>query len=274
MNSLLTVANWVLPLLYLALMVDYGATFFLRVRVSSKGRGIGAVVLVHAAFFVLRAAHLRQLPLTNAYDILSLVALSTAAVYWLLERAGRDRRAGLFVFLLVFLFQYTASVFLAHTIGAGTAVRSGAYGWDQLHVIPAVLAYTAISLAGVYGVLELVTQRNLKRHRFGLLFDRLPPVELLGKMIWCALLVGFCFLTISVATGPFLFAHSQPNPTAPFWKAKVAVKIILGSIAWVICLTALAGKILRRWPIRTVSVVAVIDFVTVLALLISSAVLS
>jgi ABC-type uncharacterized transport system permease subunit len=274
MNVLLTIANWLLPLLYLALMIDYGVTFFLRVRTSGGGGGIVAVVAAHAAFFVLRTVQLGYPPLTNSYEILSFVALSIGAVYWLVERVSRDRRAGAFVFLVAFALQYTASVFLAYRIEQGAALAAIPNVWDQLHVISAVLAYTALILAGVYAVLHLVTERNLRRHQFGQLFDRLPPVDLLGKMIWCALLIGLGFLTVSVVSGPLLFAHPPAGSPPPLWQAKTILRIVLGSLAWVVCLTAVAGKVFRRWPSRVVSAFAVAVFLVILVMLVTSAALA
>lgn len=274
MNTVLTVGNWLLPLLYLALMIDYGVTFFLRVRTSGGGGGIVAVVLCHAAFFVLRGIRQGYPPLMSPYEVLSFIAVSIAAVYWLMERVGRDRRAGAFVFLVAFALQYTSSLFQAHAIGEGAASGGLASAWDGFHAISAILAYTALILAGVYGVLERVIERNLKRHRFGPLFDRLPPVDLLGKMIWCALLIGFGFLTVSVLTGPFLMAHAPGGGPGPIWRTKTIMKIVLGSIAWAICLVGVFGKVFRRWPTRTISAVAVVEFVVILTMLIASAALT
>jgi ABC-type uncharacterized transport system permease subunit len=264
MDDLLTIANWLLPLFYLALLIDYGATFFMAVRVHARSPWVVAVIAVHAAFLVLRGVHGGYSPLVGQYGILSVVALSMAAIYWVLERIARDRRAGLFIFGLIFLFQYTASVFLpsAETEAAGP-------WWARLHVVPAALAYTALSLGGVYGLLHLVAQRNLKRHRFGLLFDRLPPLELLGKMTWWALLHGFGFMTVSIVTGMWL-AQAQGH----VMDLALATKIAIGSFAWVICLVAILGKKAGKWPMSRISLIAVAGFLAIMALLVASVTLS
>lgn len=269
MDTLLTLLNWLLPLLYVALLLDYGATFFLGIRTHVRTPHAAVAVAAHLGLLILRGVHLGYPPLVNNYEILSLVAVSMAGMYWALEGIGRDRRAGLFVFALVFLFQYTSSTFLAGSIATAGADAGRGSPWVRLHVVPAVLAYTALTFAGVYGLLHLIAQRNLKRHRFGLLFDRLPPLELLGRRTWHALLLGFAFTTVSVATGLLLFSHNSDVS-----QAKVASKILAGSAAWAVCLLAVLGRWIGKWSILQVARIAVTGFAVIMALLIISAALS
>ncbi|HUW30109.1 MAG TPA: hypothetical protein VM223_00695, partial [Planctomycetota bacterium] len=103
MAVLVTLTNWLLPLLYLGLLIDYGTTFFLRTRTASRNPLLPVVLVVHALFLVLRSIHEGRPPMVHGHEILSILALSTAAVYLVLEIAVRDRRAGVFIVLLVFL---------------------------------------------------------------------------------------------------------------------------------------------------------------------------
>ncbi len=264
MSSLLTIVNWLLPLLYAVLLIDYGACFFLRLKAQSRNIWLVPVLGLHALFLVLQAIQLGHPPLNNVYEILSVLALSTGAVYAVVEFASRDRRTGMFVFALVFLFQYTSSIFPGQS-----STQAG--GWARLHIVPALVAYTAFAIAAVYGLLHLLTERNLKKHRFGVLFDRLPPLDLLGRMTWHALLGGFVFITITMITGA---SFSYWGGTEQVTEAKVLVKIIIGSIAWVIYVVAVLGKLLGKWPSRRISSIALAGFAVIMILLIVSGILS
>ena len=77
MTSLLVIVNWLLPLLYLALLVDYGATFFLRTKAQVRHPWLVVVLCVHALFLVLRTLELGHPPLGDVFEILSVLALST-----------------------------------------------------------------------------------------------------------------------------------------------------------------------------------------------------
>jgi ABC-type uncharacterized transport system permease subunit len=268
MPALLAVGNAVLPLLYLALLIDYGATFFLRTRTQARTPWLLAVVALDLGYLVARGLHLGYPPVTATAEILSVLALATAAVYAWVELATRDRRTGVFVLLLAFLFQYAGSFLTAGGAAAEAAEPAGGL-WGRLHVLPAVVSYTALGFAGVYGTLYLLARRDLRRHRFGVFFDRLPPLEALGPMAWHALLTGFVAMTVAIAVTPLMLGGSQGEMTA-----KIVAKIVTGSVAWVVCAAGVFGHWLGRWPPARTSAVAVVGFLLVMILLAASGVLS
>jgi len=275
MVHLLTFVNWLLPLLYFALLMDYGPAFLLHTKVQSRNPWPGVVIAVHAAFLVLMGIRLGYPPLVSSHEVLSVVALATAAVYWVVEIASRDRRMGTFVILLAFIFQYTSSTFLAQTIASPAAVSVAAQSnWARLHIVPAVVAYAGLAISAVYGVLHLVVRRDLKQHRFGLIFDRLPSLDQLGRMTWYALLVGFAFLTLTVATGPIIARQLDLAGKSVLSDPKVATKIIIGSIAWLTYAVAIMGRLVGKWSASRVSALVVNGFFVIMALLVVSVLLS
>ena len=270
MADLLAIGNWLLPLLYLALLVDYGTTFFLRTRTEARSPWLGVAVAAHLVYLVVRGVHLGYPPVTSAQEIASVLALTTAGVYAWVELASRDRRTGVFVLLLAFLFQYTSSMLLAGRVAEASEIAPGAVGvWARLHVVPALVAYTALAFAGVYGLLYLLEHRGLRRHRFGVLFDRLPPLDVLEPMAWHALLTGFVAMTVAIAAGPLLLQAEGGEMTT-----KVVTKIITGSVAWVVCAVAVLGHWIGKWRASRTSAIAVVGFLVVMALMIVSGLLS
>ena len=267
MDTLLSIMNWLLPLIYLALAIDYGATFILRNRTHVRNPGVVLAIGVHAAFLAMWGARFGGLPLYSNYEILTVIAISSAVVSFAIELVTRDRRAGVFVFLLIFLMQYTSSTALAVDIANGSAV---ARGWGRIHVLPAILAYTAMAFGAIYATLYLVGQRNLKHHNFGILFDRLPPLDLLGRMSFQSLLVGFAFMTATMITGGAMFhgggADGGTIPVDP----KLLAKIIIGSAAWIICAVDVFGKYVLKWSVSRVSAITLAGFLIIVLLFLAS----
>lgn len=275
--ALLAIASWLLPLLYLGLVIDYGAAFFLRTRMHSRSPWIPVVAIFHGVFLIFRGIHLNHPPLTSGYEILSLVALSCTVVYYAGELVSKDRRSGLFVFLAVFLLQYTSSVFSQGAIAGGGEIEAGteaAYAWHRTHVAAATFAYTALAFAALHGTLYLIGRRNLKQHRFGLLLDRLPPLELLGKSSRYALLAGFVFMTVSVVSGSIFFSQAQSAHPGAAMELKVVLKIVTGSAAWLICGTAVAGSLIGKWSDARLSYIATGGFLAIVVLFVASLALS
>jgi len=270
MASVIEVGNWLLPLLYLALLVDYGATFFLRKRIRVRSPWLAVVVAVHAVWIALVTVRLGHPPVTDSREILTVLAIALAGVYAWVEAAGRDRRTGVFVLLLVFIFQYTSSILTAGHAAAPPGEAAVPSMWARAHVVPALVAYTATALAGVYGILYLAAQRSLRQHRFGVLFDRLPPLDLVGPMVWHALVTGFACLTATIAVAPLLVGGPHGDPIT----AKVVAKIVTGCVAWAVYAAAILGRWLGRWSTARISAIAVAGFLAVMALLIASGLLS
>ena len=221
MNADLSLANWLLPLMYLAILIDYGEAFLLRTKAHGRNLWLVPAVLFNIAVIVLLGLHLGRPYPGNAYEVLGLLAPATAVVYCVVEYASRERRTGVFVFAAVFVFQYTASVF-------AFAEKPASLTLGSAHVHPALVAYTAFTLAAIYGLLHLVAQRGLKQHRIGLLFDRLPPLEMLGTMCRHAVTAGFVFMTVAIVTGVVLYARAGTAPHA--LDVKVLGKIVEGKM--------------------------------------------
>lgn len=269
MAEFLNLANWLLPLVYLAFLIDYGIGFFLRSSIARRNLWLWPALGFHGLFLALLAAHLhRPLPANN-YEVLTLVAFAMTAVYALAEWTTHDRRTGVFIFAAVFFCQYTASMFLPqHMLGPvhGT-------GWTRLHMLPAVIAYTAFTLAAIYGLLHMLATRNLKRQSFGVLFERLPALELLGKMMWNALLAGFVCITLAIVTGAIVYGQAGSAPGASM-TAKVVAKIVAGSAAWLFSGSAIFGRWLGKWSDKQISHIAIFGFLAVAALLVASLLLA
>lgn len=69
------------------------------------------------------------------------------------------------------------------------------------HMICSLLSYAAFLIACVSAVLFLVQERQLKRKRMGTLFHRLPPLEVLDRLNFVSIGVGFGLLTVGLLSG-------------------------------------------------------------------------
>ena len=70
-----------------------------------------------------------------------------------------------------------------------------------IHMVCSFLSYGAFLVAFLSGVLFLIQERQLKRKTMGMLFHRLPSLDVLDRVNFLAIGVGFVLLSIGVGCG-------------------------------------------------------------------------
>ncbi len=251
MDTFLGTAQVLLPLAYLVAAVAYAALFFGREAGGPQpGRDqarrsatplLAGTVLVHLAYIAALAARHGQFPAATVSQALSMVAVAVAVVYLFVEWHGRERSTGFWLVSLAFVFQLLSSV-LARPNPPSRPVFHDAF--FAAHVSLALLGYAAFVVAAGYGFLFLQLYRELKAGRFSTFYGKLPPLEVLERMMTGALWVGFVALTGAVVIGA-VWAERLFEGT---WLSdpKIAITIV----TWALYATALVLKRLRRWQGR------------------------
>jgi len=228
MEAASRLVNTLLPLMYALTVVAYAADFF-REDVFARGAARRLMELtlgLHAAHLALRTALYDHVPLASLAEVATTVAFAVALVYIVVERRSGSPRTGLFVVSLSLAAQTLSSAFLESHVSFPPILRSPLFA---LHTVAAVIGYAAFALSAVYGVLYLLLHHELKRSRFGLVYDRLPPLETLARMSLGAVLVGLAALTVTIACGSLWAASEFPGFTRdPKFLLTVAVWVTYG----------------------------------------------
>ncbi len=69
------------------------------------------------------------------------------------------------------------------------------------HMSCSLLSYIAFLISFVSGILFLAQERQLKRKTLGVLFHRLPSLEVLDRVNFLAIGIGFALLSVGMACG-------------------------------------------------------------------------
>lgn len=200
LDPFLDAANVLLPVAYLAATAVYGTLFF---TASPRARRLATPLLagtvaLHLATLATMTARWQQLPAATVSQALSVVALAVAVVYLFVEHHGRERATGLWLVALVFVFQLLSSLVRRPEPPDRELYHSPLFA---AHVSLALLGYAAFAVAAAYGFLYLRLFRELKGGRFSTFFGRLPPLEVLERMLVGAMSVGLGALAASAALG-------------------------------------------------------------------------
>ncbi len=243
MTILLDVANILLPLFYLGAAISYGFVFFASHPVANRVTmpALRATVVLHLAMLVALAVHHGQFPAATVSQALSIVAFAVAVVYVFVEWHGRERSTGFWMVSLVFFFQLLASLFSRPNPPDREIFHDPFFG---LHVSLALLGYAAFVVAAGYAFLFLQLYRDLKTGRFSMFYGKLPPLEVLERMMIGALSVGFITLTGAVISGAVWAERLYEGA----WMHDP--KILVTFATWALYAVALTLRRLRRWKGR------------------------
>lgn len=198
---------------------------------------IGAFIC-QIGFLSVRGEMRAACPLTDRGEILAFLAWSMTLFYLLVGPTYRISLLGVFTAPVVVIFQTAALI--PGTLTANPGRLAGGNAWHETHSAMSVLAYGALALAAVAGVMFLVLDRQLKEHHFKSgLFRNLPPVRELLVSLERLLWLGSGLLTIGIVAG---FLMPRPQSVWPHLVAAVAVWVGYGVLLGVKQVRGLTGR--------------------------------
>ncbi len=253
MRSLITALEIALPLVYFSAIWVYAKAFFSNVKTAERLRSplLLSVLFLHAVYILSRTLEYHHPPITSMFEIFSLIAFTIVVVYWYIELKTGNRSTGYFILILPFFFQCISSIFVKEKTEIPEVLRSNLLGF---HVTSALLGYAAITISAVYGFLYLMLYHDIKSRQFGVIYKRLPNLEVLERMSFTATVFGFILLTIAIVVGLV-------------WLPRVSAAIsysdpkLLGtSVIWLIYAGGLLAKRVAGWQGRRMVVLSMFGF--------------
>jgi len=195
-----------LPLFYLALTAYFIGTVFSLLYFSRGGHTLGRIYLgsvivgFTAHTLLLATMWVRTTQFPTASHAGSMVFFSWVIIILLAAFEARYRLpvVGSFVLPIAFVPMLYAA-FLGH--GPSQAPEILKSGWFLAHTSLAFLADAAFVIAFAVGWMYLLQERQVKSHRPGANFRRLPPLATLDEINHRAIAVGFPLLTVGILTG-------------------------------------------------------------------------
>jgi HemX protein len=197
-----SVAEVVLPILYVLITYMYAVTFFGHDAISErwKSRGLLLTVVIHFIYVGLHTAEYSRCMVTTPFEIMSLIAFTLVLTYAIIEFRTGEKGTGLFILALATMFEITSTIVmkLSDPNVANPVLSNMGIG---LHVTLAIFGYAGFALSAMYSVMYLMMYRELKRGSTGSAYRNLPSLEGLERMTVVPAIVGFAFLTISIVLG-------------------------------------------------------------------------
>jgi HemX protein len=157
---------------------------------------MGLGFICQCGFLALRGKAVQQCPATNQFEVLVFVAWAMVLLYFLIGTSYRWSLLGMFTAPLVFLLHVMA----LFSPDPPLANPVQAEYWNELHKSVSLLSYGAFALSCVAGVMFLVQDHQLRKHRLRSLFHHLPPIHYLQKVMRRLNLFGLALLTVGIVS--------------------------------------------------------------------------
>jgi len=157
----------------------------------------GGLALQFADLHV-RARALGSVPYRTLGGSVSLFAWMLAIAYLALQIRHREKALGPFLIPII-IASSAIGLLLPFRGSAATAETRGTL--FALHVTFAILAYAAFTFSFVLSLLYLIQNRQIRRRQTGVLFARLPALEVIGQMNRTSVTVGLTVLMLALLLG-------------------------------------------------------------------------
>ncbi len=210
MDSFINILNLFLLLFYILSFTSYLLDFKndLPFFKNSKRIFLFLTILIHLIFIVLLTNELKHFPITNKFEIFSLISFSIVFTYFLIELLTDIKGTGLFLLALSLILQVQSVFLFKMNPNVLPILKSIPMG---LHVSTAILSYTAFSISAIYAILYFLLYKSIKSNKFGLYFNKLPDLEILEKLSFTAMSIGLVLLSIAIIIGIIWLPSAFPN---------------------------------------------------------------
>ncbi len=156
-------------------------------------------LLAHTVMIGLRAKETGHGPYTTSFEVALFFAWMIVVIYFLTEWKYRIKDLGSFVIPIVFLI-LLYSAFLSRESGLPIP-QSDARFWLTLHRTLSIIGYAAFSMSFGAGIMYLIQERQVKSKKLGVMYFRMPSLEVLDDLNYKVISIGFPLFTMGFMTG-------------------------------------------------------------------------
>jgi cytochrome c-type biogenesis protein CcsB len=214
---------------------------------------IGAIL--HGAGFVARYLAAGYLPITNLFESLSFFAFSTVCVFLAFELRYNLRVLGTFVAPVAMIFGLLSALLPGEVRPLPPVLDSN---WLPIHALLLFSGYAVFAVAFGAGIMYLLMERELKAKRMGVIFKRLPSLDVLDDINNRCLKIGFPLLTLGIITGSIWAEYAWGS----YWSWDP--KEVWALVTWFLYAALLHGRMTVGWRGRKAAILAIAGFCAVL----------
>lgn len=225
-------------------------------QASLLGRWVILVgILLHASCFAVRHSSAGGMPVTSLNESLAFFSWCLVLLFLLLDLRFRLSVMGAFAAPVAFLLMLASALSPTAAVPLNPLLKSWLF---PVHISFAFLGNAAFALSFGAGVMYLIQNRMLKSKRFNGIYQLLPPLDLLDKVNYTCLSVGFPLLTLGIISGA-LWANTA---WGSYWSWDP--KETWALITWFLYAALLHGRMAIGWRGRKAAIFSIVAFLFLL----------
>jgi len=247
----------------LCMALYFGYLFF---RNEKFGRSITALVVVvaaiHTAGMGLRWWESYQMghgriPLTNLYEALIGLSLTSALLYLYCELRFKTRSLGVLMLPVISISMAYASLSPTVNSTIEPLVPALQSNWLTYHVIACFLGYSAFAVSFCAALVYLL-KAGRRRPDAAAADGLFPAAERLDEIMYRMIAIGFLMLSLGIITGAVWANYAWGSYWS--WDPKETWSLI----TWFVYAAVLHARITRGWRGKRMALLSIIGFVCVL----------
>ena len=250
LSSVTTLIYLVAAILYLVAMVGK------RQQAGRIGRWmLLAGVILHTTCFGVRHSTVGGPPVTSLHGSLAFFAWCLVLLFLLLDLRFHLSVMGAFAAPLAFLLMVASALSPNVVVHLNPVLQSWLF---PVHIVFAFLGNAAFALSFGAGVMYLVQYRMLKSKRFTGIYQLLPSLDVLDKVNYTCLTIGFPLMTLGIITGAFWANTAWGSYWS--WDPKETWALI----TWFLYAALMHGRLTSGWRGRKAAIFSIIAFLFLL----------
>lgn len=224
----------------------------------SRGLLIGGF-LIHTATIVARYTEIGYTPATNRFEAQIFFAWLVVAVYLIIQIRHTLPVLGAFVTPVAFALLLWASFGTREMVLPDRLAHLLPSHWLPLHIWFAFLGDALLGVSACLAGMYLIQERQLKKKKIGAFYYRMPPLDVLDRLSYRCISIGFPFLTLGILTGSIWLKSVQGGYID--WQDGRQTATLL---AWFLYAAILHGRLIAGWRGRRVAWLNIVGFLVIL----------
>ncbi len=195
-------------------------------------------------------------PYTTSFEVALFLAWLMVVVYFITEWKYKIKDLGAFVLPLVFIV-LLFSAFLSRE--TALVPESEVRFWLTMHRTLSIIGYAALSIAFAAGIMYLIQEHQVKTKKLGIMYFRMPSLEVLDDLNFKVITIGFPLFTLGFMTGSIW--NIQMNLPFFSWDLTRTLPLVL---TWLIYCLVFFGRMMVGLRGKKAAQGAIVGFITVL----------